>query len=85
MTTLEDMVTRLHQEARPDQLAGMAHYGMAGDHRLGLSKPTIRRIGKELGCDHPEIAAPAARWIVRDVLRELESDAVQNRLARRKF
>lgn len=53
MTILEDALTRLYQEARPDQLAGMAHYGMAIDNRLGLSMPTIRRIGKELGCDHP--------------------------------
>jgi len=29
-----------------------------------------------------EIAAPAARWIASDVLRELESDAVQSRLTR---
>jgi len=53
MTTLADALTRLHQEARPDQLTGMAHYGMVVDNRLGLSMPTIRRIGKELGCDHP--------------------------------
>jgi len=53
MTTLDDALTRLHQEARPDQLAGMAHYGIAVDNRLGLSMPTIRQIGKELGRDHP--------------------------------
>ena len=53
MTTLVAALNRLHQEARPDQLAGMARYGMTVERRLGLSMPSIRQIAKELGRDHP--------------------------------
>lgn len=43
----------LHAEARPHELAGMAHFGMnVAQPRLGVSVPTLRRLGKQLGRDH---------------------------------
>jgi 3-methyladenine DNA glycosylase AlkD len=38
--------------ARPDQLKGMARYGMSPEGRLGISIPTLRRIAKQVGKDH---------------------------------
>ena len=52
MATLEEALGKLQAQARPDQLEGMARFGIATDRRLGLSVPTMRRIAKELGKDH---------------------------------
>jgi len=49
----------LHQNARPEELEGMARFGIAGDNRLGLSMPAIRRIARTLGHDH---ALALALW-----------------------
>jgi 3-methyladenine DNA glycosylase AlkD len=42
----------LQQDARPDELAGMARFGINPEGRLGLSVPAMRRIAKLLGYDH---------------------------------
>jgi len=42
----------LHAQARPGELAGMARFGIAGERRLGLSMPAMRRIARTLGRDH---------------------------------
>jgi len=52
MTALSEAVSRLRQEARPDQLAGRERYGMAVQDRLSLSMPVIRKIVREFGSDH---------------------------------
>lgn len=49
----------LHQNARPEELAGMARFGITGDNRLGLSMPAMRRIARTLGHDH---ALALALW-----------------------
>ncbi len=49
----------LHQAARPDQLAGMARFGIVGEGRLGLSVPAMRGIARTLGRDH---ALAQALW-----------------------
>jgi len=49
---LQSTLSRLQAEARPEQLAGMARFGLTGVGRLGLAVPTLRALGKELGCDH---------------------------------
>lgn len=49
---LDDVLARLRAAARPDQLAGMARFGMTGDGRLGLAVPTLRALGREFGRDH---------------------------------
>jgi len=52
MTSAEEVLKKLKAKARPDQLAGMARYGMTVKHRLGVSIPDMRRMAKELGKDH---------------------------------
>jgi 3-methyladenine DNA glycosylase AlkD len=47
-----EVVDRLKARAQPDQLEGMARYGISVDHRLGVSIPELRRLAKELGRDH---------------------------------
>lgn len=49
---LQDALTLLHQSARPHELAGLAHFGITGDGRLGLSVPAMRGIARTLGRDH---------------------------------
>jgi len=52
VTSAEEVLKKLKAKARPDQLAGMARYGMTVKHRLGVSIPDMRRMAKELGKDH---------------------------------
>lgn len=49
----------LQQQARPDQLAGMARFGMNPERRLGVAVPTLRSLAKTLGRDH---ALAQALW-----------------------
>jgi 3-methyladenine DNA glycosylase AlkD len=52
MWTLTQVLDRLKAEARPDQLEGMARYGMVTENRLGVSMPRLRALGKEIGRNH---------------------------------
>jgi 3-methyladenine DNA glycosylase AlkD len=52
MASLEEALDRIKSMARPDQLDGMARYGMAVERRLGVSVPELRSLAKELGRDH---------------------------------
>ena len=52
MASVEDVLERLKNKARPDQLEGMARYGIAVEQRLGVSVPDLRKLAKELGQDH---------------------------------
>ena len=52
MTSTEMVLEKLRAKARPDQLAGMARYGMKTEHRLGVQVPEMRRIAKETGKNH---------------------------------
>ncbi len=52
MASLEEVLEKLKAGARPDQLEGMARYGMAVDRRLGVAVPEMRKIAKEAGKDH---------------------------------
>ena len=52
MASLEDILMQLKAKARPDQLEGMARYGMAVEKRLGVTVPDMRKIAKETGKDH---------------------------------
>ena len=51
-TRLADAMALLQQNSRPEELAGMARFGIVGDNRLGLSMPAMRRIARTLGRDH---------------------------------
>ncbi len=52
MTTVDEALRKLRALARPDQVAGMARFGMTPDGRLGLAVPAMRRLARELGQDH---------------------------------
>ena len=49
---LEAALALLRAQARPDQLAAMARFGLGGASRLGLSVPQMRALGRRLGADH---------------------------------
>jgi 3-methyladenine DNA glycosylase AlkD len=57
--TLDEALALLRAQARPEQLAGMARFGMAPARRLGVSVPALRVLGKRLGKDH---ALAQALW-----------------------
>jgi 3-methyladenine DNA glycosylase AlkD len=52
MASVKDVLDKLQSKARPDQLTGMAKYGMTVEKRLGVSVPDMRKLAKELGRDH---------------------------------
>ncbi len=52
MASVDVVIERLRSKARPDQLEGMARYGIVVERRLGVSVPDMRKIAKELGQDH---------------------------------
>ena len=52
MPSVEEVLEMLAAKADPDQLEGMARYGMTVENRLGVKVPQIRKIAKEIGVDH---------------------------------
>lgn len=52
MASVKDVLDRLQSKAKPEQLAGMAKYGITVGKRLGVSVPDMRNLAKELGRDH---------------------------------
>jgi len=52
MADIDDVLKRLKSKARPDQIEGMARYGMTAEGRLGVSVPEMRKLAKELGKDY---------------------------------
>jgi 3-methyladenine DNA glycosylase AlkD len=52
MASVKDVLNSLESKAKPEQLAGMAKYGIATEKRLGISVPEMRKLAKELGRDH---------------------------------
>jgi 3-methyladenine DNA glycosylase AlkD len=50
--SVKDVLDILKSKARPDQLEGMAKYGMTVEGRLGVSVPDMRKLAKDLGKDH---------------------------------
>jgi 3-methyladenine DNA glycosylase AlkD len=52
MSTCEEILTKLKAKARPDQLSGMARYGMNTKNRLGIQMPELRKLAKETGKNH---------------------------------
>jgi len=49
---LDEALTVLHQQARPDALDAMARFGLTGEGRLGLAVPTLRALAREFKRDH---------------------------------
>jgi 3-methyladenine DNA glycosylase AlkD len=52
MASVKDVLDRLRGKAQPEQLKGMAKYGMTVEQRLGVSVPDMRKLAKEIGKDH---------------------------------
>ena len=52
MASVDDVLGMLNKRANPDNIAGMAKYGMATEKRLGVSVPDMRKIAKEVGKEH---------------------------------
>jgi 3-methyladenine DNA glycosylase AlkD len=50
--TFKEVMELLHSRAKPENLEGMAKFGITGDKRLGLSMPELRKLGKSIGKDH---------------------------------
>jgi len=48
----EAVLARLQALANPDNVAGMARYGISTQNTLGISIYTLRPIAKEIGIDH---------------------------------
>ena len=59
MASVDEVLHMLRAKARPDQLEGMARYGMTPEGRLGVSVPDMRAIAKRVGKDH---ALALALW-----------------------
>jgi len=52
LSSTEEILTKLRSKARPDQLPGMARYGMKTENRLGVQIPELRKLAKEAGKNH---------------------------------
>jgi 3-methyladenine DNA glycosylase AlkD len=52
MASVKDVLDKLQSKAQPEQLEGMAKYGMAVEQRLGVSVPDMKKLAKEIGRDH---------------------------------
>jgi 3-methyladenine DNA glycosylase AlkD len=52
MASVKNVLDKLQSKAKPEQLTGMAKYGMTVEKRLGVSVPDMRKLAKELGRDH---------------------------------
>jgi 3-methyladenine DNA glycosylase AlkD len=47
-----EILARLRSLANPDNVAGMARYGINPENTLGISIPVLRKLAKEAGRDH---------------------------------
>src|SRR5437867_10834904 len=52
MASIEEVLQQLQAKASPANIAGMAKFGIVGEHRLGVAVPDLRRIAKTAGRDH---------------------------------
>jgi len=52
MKSVDEIVSVLKENARPDQLKGMAKFGMTSTKRLGISIPVLRKMAKEISKNH---------------------------------
>ena len=50
--TLQEILAALQREAHPEELEGMARYGMSLEKRLGVKIPQLRKLAKQIGKDH---------------------------------
>ncbi len=48
----DDILTYLQSQANPENVAGMARFGIRSEDTLGISIPVLRALAKKIGCDH---------------------------------
>ena len=48
----EEVMDQLRSKAKPENIEGMARFGIKGDERLGISIPELRKMGKSIGKNH---------------------------------
>ena len=48
-----EVVSALKSLSNPDAVAGMARFGINPENTYGISMPTLRKIAKQIGKDHP--------------------------------
>lgn len=48
----DDVIARLRAEANPDNVAGMARFGVSTANTLGIPTYTLRKVAGEIGKDH---------------------------------
>ena len=48
----EELITTLHKLANPENVKGMARYGINQNNNLGISIYRLRPLAKEIGIDH---------------------------------
>ena len=61
MVSVKDVLDKLQSKARPDQLEGMAKYGMTVEGRLGVSVPDMRELAKDIGLKNVAVVANKIR------------------------
>jgi 3-methyladenine DNA glycosylase AlkD len=49
---LEEVIALLKSQANPDNVAGMAHFGINPEGTLGISVYDLRKLAKKVGTDH---------------------------------
>ena len=52
MPSTQEILTKLKSKAKPDNLPGMARYGINTEKRLGVQIPELRQLAKETGKNH---------------------------------
>jgi 3-methyladenine DNA glycosylase AlkD len=52
MISVQEILRELKGKANPDNVKGMARYGMTSEKRLGVSVPNMRMIAKKVGKKH---------------------------------
>lgn len=53
MSDVEEVLEKLKVRAKPENVEGMAKFGMSAVKRLGVSVPDMRKLAKEIGKNHP--------------------------------
>ncbi|MFH1237740.1 MAG: DNA alkylation repair protein [Candidatus Aenigmatarchaeota archaeon] len=48
----EEIIVKLKSMSNPDNVAGMARFGISSENTLGIPMPAIRKMGREIGKNH---------------------------------
>ena len=52
LTTRDEIVAQLQEQANPRAAEGMARFGIRGVKILGVSVPTLRKVARAVGKNH---------------------------------